>query len=224
MPAHESIKTFFKNNWLSIVLLILMLWSRCWQAITGLHTYNSEQADYGKSAIDMGEYLTKWHFIQATFENWESEFLQMGLYVLLTVFLYQKGSAESKDPDKLEASDKEPRNSKDAPWPVKKWGIWLWLYKSSLSIAFFILFIRSFFAHFHWSWNEYNEEQLNKGQTTVTKNEYIWNANFWFESFQNRQSEFLAVLSIVLLSIWLRQKWSPESKSVDAPYSTTGSG
>lgn len=213
--------SFLRNNGLTLVLIVLFLGSLIGQIAMWRREYNSEQEDFGKQPVSLGTYLQKWHFIQSTFENWESEFLQMWLYVLLTVFLFQKWSSESKDPDKEEEVDREPKAHKDAPRPVKQWWFILSLYKYSLSIVFLILFLVSFIIHFRWSLANYNEEQQDKWQPQVTMSEYIGNENFRFESFQNRQSEFLAVIAIVLLSIRLRQKWSPESKPVDAPYSET---
>lgn len=209
---------FFYRNSLGIVLIILMLLCLYGQIITGWKTENKELAEQGQHLLSMGEYLHSGHFIQATFENWESEFLQMMLYVLLTVFLRQKGSSESKSMDEKEDVDKEPHPHANAPWPVKQGGIWLTLYKHSLSIAFGILFFISFIFHFYGSYKEYSGEQTAKQLPVMQAQEYLYDSRFWFESFQNWQSEFLAVASIVILSIWLREKGSPESKPVDTPH------
>ena len=216
--------SFLKRNGLSIALLLLMLFSLAGQFLTGWSDKNNELVLNGQSQLDAWAYLHSGHFIQATFENWESEFLQMALYVLLTVKLFQVGSSESKDPDKEEAVDREPQATPDAPSPVKKGGLSLWLYSYSLSIAFTLLFLASFVLHFYGSLKNHNEEQLDEGLPTVSWIQYLGDSGFWFESFQNWQSEFLSVASIVILSIWLRQKGSPESKPVDAPHSETGSG
>lgn len=188
------------------------------QFFAGMNVKNDERKENHKPALTAIEYLESGHFIQATFENWESEFLQMSLYVLFTVFLRQKGSAESKSLDKKEEVDREPQPHPNAPLPVKKGGIWLKLYSHSLTIAFALLFLFSFLMHFYGSLKNFNEEQIDKNLPVSTASQYIGNAKFWFESFQNWQSEFLAVASIVLLSIWLRQKGSPESKPVDASF------
>lgn len=216
-----SKKSFFYRNSLSIVLLVLMLSCLTGQFFTGWTTLNNELAEEGSSGISLGAYIHSGHFIQATFENWESEFLQMMLYIVLTVSLRQKGSSESKSLEGEEEVDKEPEIHAKAPWPVKKGGIWLAVYKHSLSIAFAILFIASFGLHFYGSLKEYNEEQIIKNESTVTALQYISESRFWFESFQNWQSEFLAVFSIVILSIWLREKGSPESKPVDIAHDET---
>ncbi|HEY0045973.1 MAG TPA: DUF6766 family protein [Flavobacterium sp.] len=214
--------SFFKRNGLSIVLLILTVIFLFGQFIMGYHEHNNDLLEDGAALLSMSEYLTSGHFVQATFENWESEFLQMALYVMLTTKLYQVGSSESKDPGKKTTVDREPKSAPDAPWPVNVGGIWLKIYSNSLSIAFLMLFVISFFLHFLGSFDNFNDEQLAKGAPIETWQSYIKSSRFWFESFQNWQSEFMAVLAIVMLSIWLRQKGSPESKPVDAPHSETG--
>ncbi len=192
------------------------------QFFTGWHEYNNENIEHGYPPGTAVEYLTSGHFMEATFENWESEFLQMAIYVFLTVSLRQKGSAESKKLEGKEETDRPPQAHSQAPWPVKKGGMWLKLYENSLTLAFVLLFFISFTLHFVGSLAAYNQEQIQDGKMPTTASEYIGNSHFWFESFQNWQSEFLAVASIVVLSIWLRQKGSPESKPVDAPHSETG--
>ncbi len=217
--------SFFFRNGLSLVLILLFIFSFAGQILTGREEYNVERKEYSQPPVSLYSYLTTGHFVQATFENWESEFLQMGLYVLLTISLRQQGSSESKDLDKKEEVDREPNpNKKDAPWPVKRGGFLLALYKNSLSLAFVLLFITSFVLHGGGSFNKYNEEQIFEGKPKVSLSEFIGESRFWFESFQNWQSEFVAVISIVVLSIYLRQKGSPESKPVDASYEDTGTG
>ena len=216
---------FFRNNGLSVVMLVLFLFSLLGQSIMGFHEYNQDQQDHGKPTVTYAEYHTTGHFVEAVFENWESEFLQMAAYVLLTAYLFQRGSAESKDPDKENPSDEDPAKSQhkaDAPWPVRRGGLALKLYKNSLSAAFFLLFLLSFALHAAGGAKEYNEEQRAHGAPTVSTVGYVGTSRFWFESFQNWQSEFLSVGAIVILSIWLRQQGSPESKPVAAPHTQTG--
>ncbi len=216
-------KRFFKNNSLSIVFWILFLLSLTGQVITGFKEYNKERTEDGQAPIAVSRYFSTGHFIESTFENWESEFLQMALFVWLTIFLYQKGSSESKKMDGTDEVDREPDpNRKAAPWPVKKGGIVLQLYKHSLTIALLLLFIASFLFHFHGSYLDEAEQQLAKGQASLSESEYIQNSRFWFESFQNWQSEFLSVFAIIVLSVFLRQKGSAQSKPVDAAHDETG--
>jgi hypothetical protein len=194
------------------------------QSVAGFYHYNSEQEDHGRPQVTFAKYLATPHFLEATMENWESEFFQMCVYVMLTIFLFQRGSVESKDPDKKEEVDREPDpNRPGAPWPVKKGGWVLAIYKRSLSLAFVLLFLLSFFLHARGGAGVYNAANAEHGEAKrVTTLGYMRTSRFWFESLQNWQSEFLAVLSIVLLSIWLRQHGSAESKPVDAPHSETG--
>jgi hypothetical protein len=214
---------FLKHNGLSITFLILFLISIVGQVFTGLKEYNNEREEKGVSEIGLSEYFGSGHFLQSTFENWESEFLQMGLFVVLTIFLYQKGSSESKDPDGKEEVDREPDpKKKNAPAAVKKGGFILALYKHSLSIALFLFFIFSFLLHWYGSLKNYNEEQALKGEELSSGIEFLSHSRLWFESFQNWQSEFLSVFAIVIFSVFLRQKGSPQSKPVDAPDSETG--
>ena len=216
-------KFFFKNNGLSIVFFLLFVISYAGQVYTGYHVHNNELKESGAATVSILSYASSGHLIQATFENWESEFLQMALFVILTVFLKQKGSSESKDFKSENPVDKEPRaNKKHVPWPVKKGGIILKLYKHSLSVALLILFIVSFVLHFYGSLKDENNTNLIKGIAAVSGKDYLLNSRFWFESFQNWQSEFLSVFTLVVLSIYLRQIGSPQSKAVDDPQDKTG--
>jgi hypothetical protein len=219
-------RRFFHNNGLSVVLFAIFIFTLLGQSLTGHQEYNQDQMEHGQPSVTFAEYLGSGHFIEATFENFESEFLQMAAYVVLTVFLFQKGSSESKKPDEKEPVDRDPRDSKDkkdAPWPVRQGGFILKLYENSLFIAFVLLFLASFALHAAGGVAEYNQDQMEHGGQAVSFMQYIGTSRFWFESFQNWQSEFLALFSMVVLSIWLRQKGSPESKPVDSPHSETGS-
>ena len=220
-------KKFFHDNGLSLVVFCLFIVMLFGQSIAGHKVDNEERREHGQAPETYLQYLKGGHFWQATFENWESEFLQMAFYVVLTAFLFQRGSSESKDPDKEESVDEEPEkhmNDDEAPGPVKKGGWRLKLYKYSLSIVMVLLFLFSFWGHAVGGAIQYNEEQIEHGQQPVSTMEFIQTSEFWFQSLQNWQSEFLAVFAIVVLSIWLRQYGSPESKPVHAPHSQTGNG
>lgn len=217
-------KKFLRENGLSLVFLFLTVVTLAGQLVVGWQEFNDELRDYGREPLALTAYLTSGHCIEAVFENWESEFLQMGLYVLLTVSLYQKGSSESKSLDEPEAVDREPSPArKGAPWPVRRGGWVLKLYQNSLSLAFFLLFFVAFWLHALGGVKQYNTEQALKGKAEVLSLwQFLGTSEFWFQSLQNWQSEFLSVLSIVVLSIYLRQKGSPESKPVDAAHDETG--
>lgn len=220
-------KIFFRNNGLSIALFLLFISSFAGQYITGWYEHNEDQKLHAQPSVSFLEYAGEGHFLEATFENWESEFLQMAAFVLLTVFLFQKGSAESKDPNSEERVDKivkSAKNKSSSPWPVRTGGIYLRIYENSLSIAFLSLFALSFALHAAGGAREYNQEQAEHGRPQVTTLGYLGSTRFWFESFQNWQSEFLSVGAMVVLTIFLRQKGSPESKPVDWPHDETGGG
>lgn len=214
-------KKFWRYNGLSVTVFALFFLFWAGQTFTGLRVYNEEQRDHHQPAIGLAQYFRTGHFIEGTFENWESEFLQMGAYVLLTVFLFQKGSSESNDPDGEPQPSPNP-NKPDAPAPVKKGGLILKIYENSLAFAFFAMFFLSFALHAVGGAMDYSAQQVQEGKPAVSTVQFMETADFWFQSFQNWQSEFLAVGCIVVFSIWLRQKNSPESKPVDAPHSQTG--
>lgn len=220
-------KKFFKENGLSVVIFSLFLIFWAGQSVTGYYEYQSDQKQHGsQEEISFSQYFKTGHFLESTFENWESEFLQMGLYVILTTFLFQKGSSESKSLDESDKVDEDPskkKNDPNAPWPVRKGGWALSLYKYSLSLVLMAIFILSFFLHAVGGAKEYENEQREHGKMEpVTVASYLKTSRFWFESFQNWQSEFLAVGSLIVFSIFLRQQGSPQSKPVAAPHSETG--
>jgi hypothetical protein len=216
-------KTFWRNNSLSIVFVVLFIMALAGQFYTGFKEHNKERKEEGRAPMSINSYVTSGHFLQATFENWESEFLQMALFVVLTVSLRQKGSSESKKLDEEEEVDREPSpKSKDAPWPVYRGGIPLKIYKHSLSIVLTLLFVASFSLHLYGSLKDENEHLAMKGLPPEGIGSYITSPRFWFESFQNWQSEFLSVFAIIFLSIFLREKGSPQSKPVDASHGETG--
>jgi hypothetical protein len=175
-------KQFLRENGLSLVLVFITVLTLTGQLLVGWHEFNNELSDYGRPPLVFSAYLTSGHCIEAVFENWESEFLQMGLYVLLTVWLYQKGSSESKSLDKDEEVDREPSSARPgAPWPVRRGGWVLTLYKNSLSIAFFLLFGLSFFLHAIGGVKQYNTEQILKGkQELLSLWQFLGTSEFWF--------------------------------------------
>jgi hypothetical protein len=219
-------KRFFRQNGLSIAWLALFVVFLAGETVSGHLVYNEDQREHHEPEVRYSGYLRTSHFLEATMENWESEFLQMFCFVVLTSLLVQRGSAESKKPGGKEAVDRDPRRSRrtrDVPDPVRRGGLWLAVYQHSLSLALFLLFAMSFLLHAVGGAAEYNQDQLDHNVSIhLSPLQYMTTSRFWFESFQNWQSEFLAVAAMVLLSIWLRQKGSPESKPVAAPHAQTG--
>lgn len=216
---------FFKDNGLTIVLMAAFLATLMGMLFAGWMANNAELAEHGWATMGLLEFFLSGEFNSAVFENWESEFLQMGFYVVLTSFLFQRGSSESKDPDAAEEVDEDPAKksrNKSAPWPVRAGGLWLWLYSYSLGIVLAGLFLVSFVAHWLASAAAANEEAALHGEAPATLVDHLFSAPLWFESLQNWQSEFLSTAVIVVLSIFLRFRGSPESKPVAAPHAKTG--
>ena len=212
-------RTFFRNHGLSVTMLgFFLVFFLFGQVYTGHKEYNHEREKAKESPLGLGAYLRSAHFLEATAENWESEFLQMGVYVFATAWLYQKGSSESKDPRKRHQHHATRAVTQDSPWPTRRGGWALRLYEHSLSLAFFTLFAVSFGLHALGGQRLYNEERLRDGDAAISVADYLTSTRFWFESFQNWQSEFLAIASMVLLSIFLREANSPESKQLQTPH------
>jgi hypothetical protein len=220
---------FLRENGLAIAAFGLFAVCLIGQMVAGLREHNNDQREHSQPTVSASEYVRSGHFIEATFENWESEFLQMAAFVVLTAMLYQKGSPESKKLDEEEEVDEDPRDARkspkklaNAPWPVRRGGLVLTLYEHSLSIALMLLFILSFGLHAVGGVAEYNQEQLAHGGEGLSTLAYVGTSRFWFESFQNWQSEFLSVAALFVLTIYLRERGSPQSKPVAAPHDETG--
>lgn len=214
----------WRENGLTIVTLALFLLFVLGHSIAGMNEYNEERAEHEQPPVGYTEYLASGHFIATFAENAESEFLQMGLFVWLTTFLRQKGSPESKKLSR-EDVDRDPRRDRQrgSPGVVQRGGFPLAVYENSLTITFAALFVVFFLIHAASGAANYSEEQLAHGGEAVSLIQYLGTSRMWFESFQNWQSEMLAVAAIVVFSIFLRQRGSPESKPVAAPHSKTGS-
>jgi hypothetical protein len=208
-------------NALSLVMFAAFLVFLILQSVFGWMQSNQELAEHGAAIESYWSYLSSGEFIEATFENWESEFLQMGSYVLLAAYLVQKGSPESKPLDEKPGEEHEPLHA-DSPAPAKRGGAVLWLYENSLALALFGLFAISFVLHLLGATAAHNDEALLHGQPTTTAAEFILDPQFWFQSMQNWQSEFLSVGVLIVLSIFLRQRGSSQSKPVEAPHAKTG--
>jgi hypothetical protein len=214
-----------RDRALTLVLMTLFLVFLGGQLLMGHAEYNASRNEHGELSLTMAEYLETGHPWEAVFENWESEFLQMAIFVLLTTVLIQKGSPESRRPGAIELVDADPRDyatHPDAPWPVKRGGWVLAIYQHSLGLAFVVLFLLSFMGHALGGYAVYAAEQVAHQQPRPGLIDYLGSSQFWFESFQNWQSEFLAIASMVWLAVYLRQRGSPESKPVHAPHHETG--
>jgi hypothetical protein len=221
-PAEWS---WLRRNGLFVANATIFLCCFVGMVLAGWRVADHDAVLHGQAAESLWGFLRSGDFAEATFENWESEFLQMGSYVVLTVFLFQKGSSESKSLDEDAPQDDDPRDrarEAHAPWPVRRGGVALVLYENSLLLLFAVLFAGSVVGHVIGGAAAYNQEQLEHGGTVVTAWQYLGTSQFWFESMQNWQSEFLVITVMVVATVWLRQRGSSQSKPVAAPHTDTG--
>ena len=218
-------KTWMREHGLLLANAGLFVAFLVGMTFTGWNVASNEALRHGESPEPLSAYLVSGDFYEAVFENWESEFLQMGSYIVLTIFLFQKGSSESKPLGKKAPQDEDPRrhaSDPHAPWAVKRGGWVLSLYENSMLILFAVLFLAAFAVHAASGAAAYSEELELHGQEPISALAYVGTSQFWFESFQNWQSEFMVVALLIGAAVYLRQRGSSESKPVHAPHSETG--
>jgi hypothetical protein len=216
-----------RNHGLSLFFLALFAAALVGQAIAGTAEFNNEAIAHGSETKSVWSYVVSPDFGQAVMENWQSEYLQFTLFILATVWFVQKGSPESKKLDEVGTeSDKDQKIGQYATERSPTWarahGVKLWLYSNSLLLVMGAIWLGSWFAHSLTGWRGYNEQALDHDETTLGWVHYLGSADFWETTLQNWQSEFLAVGSMAVLAIYLRQRGSPESKPVGAPHEATG--
>jgi hypothetical protein len=221
------VKRFLKHNSLSIFFLALFLGAVFFEAVAGQADFNEDQDRHGNPHVSFGRYVLSSQFGTAVLENWQSEYLQFTLFLLTTVWLLQRGSPESKELDKAgRESDEQQQVGRHASPGSPAWarvdGIRRSLYENSLLIVMATIWIGSWFAQSVTGVSEYNTERLDHHELPVSWLDYLGRPDFWEKTLQNWQSEFLAVGSMAILAVYLRQRGSPESKPVGAPHETTG--
>ncbi|GAB3617334.1 hypothetical protein GCM10027416_18910 [Okibacterium endophyticum] len=218
--------TQLKQHRLSLAFALIFVLALIGQAFAGLGVYNEEQASHGQATVSLGQFVTSSDFVVDVAENWQSEYLQFFLFILATIWFVQRGSPESKKPgdegvdsDETELVGEYARH--DSPPSAKAGGFRLWLFSNSLLLVMGAIFLLSWWAQSVAGMVVYNEEQVLHGASPVDWLGYVGSADFWNRTLQNWQSEFLAVGSMVALSVYLRQRGSPESKLVGAPHDVT---
>ena len=217
-----------RDNSLSLAFLVLFLAALVGQSIAGHRVYNEDAALHGSETISYARYLVSSHFGQAVLENWQSEYLQFSLFILATIWLYQRGSNESKHAAQLgvESEERQKLGRHAEPgsprWARYPGGFRRWLYSNSLLLVMAVIFFGSWFAQSVTGWSEYNQEQRDHNEATIPWVGYVTGPVFWEDTLQNWQSEFLAVGSMAVFTIYLRQRGSPESKPVGARHDETG--
>jgi hypothetical protein len=221
------VRKFIREHSLSLFFLVIFVAALIGQAIAGHDLHNQEAAAHGGEPMSFWRYLVSSDFGNAVMENWQSEYLQFLLFMLATVWLLQRGSPESKPLGQAGVETKkeqkiEEHADQDSPGWARVGGLRTTLYSNSLLIAMAIIFAGSWFAQSVTGWTDFNAEQTDHGDPTVSWWSYVGSATFWESTLQNWQSEFLAVGSFAVLAIYLRQRGSPESKPVGAPHRATG--
>jgi len=222
-----AVRLWARNNSLSLVFLVLFAGALVGQSVAGQHVFNAEQLQHGGQTISYPRYLVSSHFGSAVLENWQSEYLQFTLFIFATIWLIQRGSNESKPPQDVgRESDRQqlvgPHAQRNTPRWAKVEGWRRRLYENSLLLVMTSIFVASLAGQSVTSWSEFNEEQRSHGDEAVSWLAYLGGADFWEKTLQNWQSEFLAVGSMAVFTIYLRQRGSPESKPVGAPHDQTG--
>ena len=220
-------RLWVRHNGLSLFFFVLFAGALVGQSLAGQRVFNEEQLQHGGEPISYARYLVSSHFGSAVLENWQSEYLQFTLFILATVWLIQRGSNESKPPADLglesdrkqlvgrHAQQNSPRWAKVAGWRRR-------LYENSLLVLMTSIFVAAWAGQSVTAWSEFNEEQREHGESSASWLAYLGDADFWEKTLQNWQSEFLAVGSMAVFTIYLRQRGSPESKPVGAPHHATG--
>ena len=216
-----------RENSLSLFFLAIFLLALVGQAIAGHAQYNNDQIAHMSETVSLWRYVVSSEFGQAVMENWQSEYLQFTLYIGTTVWLHQRGSPESKPLDDIGTeSDEKQRVGEHAHADSPRWararGLRLWLYSNSLLIVMTTIFFAAWFAYSVTGWSAYNADQVEHHEQAVSWLGFVGSAGFWEATLENWQSEFLAVGSMAVFSIYLRQRGSPESKPVGASHEATG--
>jgi hypothetical protein len=222
------VRRFIRDHSLSLFFLVIFLAALVGQAIAGHILHNEEAMAHNEETISLWRYIRSSDFGNAVMENWQSEYLQFMLFMLATVWLIHRGSPESKQPEEAgRQSDQKQKvgahAQSDSPEWAKAGGFKTAIYSNSLLIVMAIIFFGSWFAQSVTGWTEFNAQQVDHQEATLSWLSYIGSADFWEATLENWQSEFLAVGSFAAITVYLRQRGSPESKPVGAPHHATGS-
>ncbi|WP_323097449.1 DUF6766 family protein [Intrasporangium sp. YIM S08009] len=220
-------RRFGRESSLTLVFFGLLLAALVGQALTGQAFYNESATAASLPTLSIGEYVTSSQFTVDVAENWQSEYMQFLLFILLTVWLVQRGSPESKPLDRVgresDVDQKVGRYATDESPSWAKAGGWRTaLYSRSLGLVMGLIFLLSWLAQLIAGRSAYDADQLQNLQEPLSLGEYLGAPDFWNRTFQNWQSELLAVASMVVLSIYLRERGSPESKPVGESHESTG--
>jgi hypothetical protein len=221
------VKRFLRENGLSVAFGLLFLGALIGQAIVGWQDFNHTQIQHRGETMGFGRYVLSSEFGSAVMENWQSEYLQFTLFIFGTIWLLQRGSPESKELGQAGRESEEDQKLGEhaeagSPLWARARGVRATIYSNSLLIVMLAIWLGTWVAQSLTGWSQYNADQLEHLEATVSWLGYLGSNDFWERTFQNWQSEFLAVGSMVILSVYLRQRGSPESKPVGSPHDATG--
>lgn len=202
---------WLRNNGLSISFFGLFIGALIAQSITGFDSYVEKLAAYHRPAISFAQYLVTGDFLEGIFSNWQAAILQLGCLIVFGTALRQKGAPHSRKPETDSSRDGRDDNGKSS-----------WVYRHSLSLAFAAMFVASFLGHIVFGSKAYNETRALTGETPVSAASYVLTGNFWFKTVQTWQAEFIGIGLYIVLSIFLRQQGSSESKPVHSSDDETG--
>jgi hypothetical protein len=221
------VRRFARESSLALFFLAIFLAALVGQALVGHSDFNNQQIAHQDPTMSLGHFLTSSAFMVDVMENWQSEYLQFSLFILATIWLVQRGSTESKPLGKEGTESDEDQKvgehaQADSPAWAKAGGLRRLVFSNSLLLVMTTIWVGSWFAQLVTGRVVYNAEQFDHHEAAVNLWQYAGSSEFWNRTLQNWQSEFLAVASMVVFSIWLRQRGSPESKPVGEPHASTG--
>jgi hypothetical protein len=220
-------RRFVRNNGLSLFFLGLFVVTVAAQSVAGQHSENANLAEHGAETISWWRYVISPSFAGALMENWQSEFLQFSLFIGATIWLVQKGSNESSELDEIGLEDERKQligrfTPIGGPGLARRNDVRTRIYENSLLLVMTLIFLVTWFGQSLNNWRMFNDDRRSHELSAISWGRYIGNADFWEKTLQNWQSEFLAVGTMVVFTIYLRQRGSPESKPVGAPHDETG--
>ena len=225
--THAAVRRFARDNGLSLFFLGLLMATVAAQSVAGQHSENANLAEHGAEAISWWAYVVSPSFAGALMENWQSEFLQFSLFIGATIWLVQEGSNESSELDQVGTEDDRTQlvgrfTPIGGPGVARRNDVRTRVYENSLLLVMTLIFFTTWLAQSLNNWRVFNDERHSHDLPSIAWANYLVNADFWEKTLQNWQSEFLAVGTMVVFTIYLRQRGSPESKPVGAPHDETG--
>ena len=209
--TQNPVMRFCEENGLSLAFFTLYVLAGVGQSLTGIHAFNDSRLSHGLPALGMGQFLRSGTFLDGVFVNWQAAVLQLGVLILFGAFLHQKGATHSRK-EKWESGHKEDQGGDERSW----------IYRNSLSLAFFAMFVVSFALHVGYGTAANNEHRELERQAPLAVMQFVGSAKFWTATLACWQAEFFAIFAYVILSIFCRQKNSPESKPENSSNQQTG--